>query len=263
MLLANRHILRIKGENVFKFLQGLITQDIESSQNVLATAFLNPKGRVMSDAIIYRSKPDEVMLDLPADQSDKIRTLLIRHKLRLPLSIDSIPELGIYYSTDGEIVDPRHSSLPKRTVKAANVDQIADFSEPLEYKKLRLLAGIPEGTECLDVVPIFYNFDLFNAISFNKGCYTGQELVTRTVRRGIVRKRLFVVSGNKSFSIGDEVKENGESIGTVISAVDNVALALLSFSQGLNEGLQMLNAIQGKRFQINGNEILLSVPPYI
>ena len=255
----NRSIVRVQGQGVAAFLQGLVTQDVvggaqSSFQKLssLGTLFLNPKGRIISDAILTfptdQSSPT-ILIDVPDENRDIIANMLIRHKLRLPLTIDKMEDLVVCGNLQ-TCNDPRSPEVCGREILNNSSGRIVDDSKLFqEYSKRRLIACIPEGLDEIprdSIVPIFYNFDLFKCISFTKGCYTGQELVTRTIRRGVVRKRLFPIKCDD----GEEVTKGAEiwykdlKIGEVISGVSNVGLSLLTLAEPLNEKSQIQSALK-------------------
>ena len=248
-VLKSRSLVRMSGEGIFPFLQGLITQDVTvvQKQPAAAALFLNPKGRLISDCLIVNQAAEKsVLIDLPVENVDGIANLLARHKLRLPLVIEKIPWESIaVHVTDAQdaIPDPRGSFLANRVYAAP---QRHDESEEIRYRNSRLLAGVIEGSEIgtASTIPIFFNFDLFNCISFNKGCYTGQELITRTLRRGVVRKRLFPVTVKEGLTVspGDAVSIGSSQVGTVLTSQNNVGVALCQIGDALNEAVQIQSA---------------------
>ena len=250
MALSSRRIISIKGDGVYGFLQGLITQDVEkvrSKNSIAGAVFLNPKGRVISDCLLVNKDDTCLLIDVPTERLDTVSNLLTRHRLRLPLSIDQRPDLGVHVALNmspNSLADPRCTKLPSREYKI--IDNIP-LDESL-YRMNRLLCGVVEGDEIpLDSsIPIFYNLDLFNCISFNKGCYTGQELVTRTIRRGIVRKRLFPfkASTDNPVMVGDKLVIGGREIGSVIASESNVGVCMIQSDEAMNTKEQIQNVFK-------------------
>lgn len=274
-LLANRRVLSLKGEGVLPFLQGLITQDtqlLREKEAAIACLFLNPRGRIISDALIVKG-PSTYFLDVPGIRLDSIADLLTRHKLRLPIQIEKSDNLSVFFTSEefsqnDSFPDPRDASLPRRCIAPGEMPTTA--FENIEYKRQRLLAGVVETQDVPpDAIPIFYNFDLFNCISFNKGCYTGQELITRTIRRGVVRRRAVAVKTSDGSPIPEGAKifiEGSKEIGAVFVCEADVGLAVLQLDapQGLNEKSAFaasLNAIQN--LSIEGVPATVVVPKYL
>jgi folate-binding protein YgfZ len=264
----NRSLIRLSGERVVNFLQGLVTQDVVAGHaagaRCMGSLFLNPKGRVISESLISFGT-DSVLLDVPETNSEMIASMLTRHKLRLAIKIEKCEDLFVCADLESSN-DPRSPEMPGR--KYVGKEKVFDGDEK-RYRKLRILAGVAEGSDEIpkdSIVPIFYNFDLLNCISFTKGCYTGQELVTRTLRRGIVRKRLFPITGN--VRAGDSVCYKGEKLGELIVAEGGVGLAQLSLpsNYGLNDVAQIretLKAIDMDQFSVGSDRVNLVVPHYM
>lgn len=274
-LLANRRVLSLKGEGVLPFLQGLVTQDtqlLRVKEAAIACLFLNARGRIISDALIVKS-PSCYFLDLPGIRLDSVADLLTRHKLRLPIQIEKSDNLSVFFTSEEfsnnySFEDPRDASLPRRCIAPGEI--MTTCNENIQYKRQRLLAGVVEAQDVPpDSIPIFYNFDLFNCISFNKGCYTGQELITRTIRRGVVRRRAVAVKTSDGSPIREGAKifiEGSKEIGAVIVCEADVGLAVLQLDapQGLNERSAFatsLNAIQN--LSIDGVTATVVVPKYL
>lgn len=238
--LLNRRLISVKGEGVLGFLQGLVTQDTQllQSQTAIASLFLNAKGRVITDTIIYKNETG-VIVDVPQVYWDSIASYLVRHKLRSPITVNKMENMAIAISSNAaSFPDPRLSNLlPKRELVESTLGNVV--SEPPSYRYERFKLGVVEGQDIpTDSIPIFYNYDLLNAISFSKGCYSGQELVTRTIRRGIVRKRLVALqSTNKeAIGVGATVYMGEKQLGSVFASQDDVGLAVVQLdSASLNE----------------------------
>lgn len=224
--LTDRCVLRVAGEGTLKFLQGLCTQNVDllPSKGALAAAFLSPKGRVLCDTIMVSADGDggkEVLLDCHRASAKLLHRMLLRHKLRLPLAIEdlsashsvlaALPAAAAPGSEDGQqalpqgfFVDPRFAALGHRAVLEADagaslVDTGVAASGapgPTAYHLWRLCCAVPEGPADLPTnkaLPLNGNLDLLNFVSFQKGCYVGQELTHRTKFRGAVRRRFFSV----------------------------------------------------------------------
>lgn len=238
--LLNRRLISVKGEGVLSFLQGLVTQDTQllQSQTAIASVFLNAKGRVVTDTIIYKHETG-MIVDVPQVHWESIANYLVRHKLRSPISVNMMENMAVAISSNSSsFLDPRLPNLlPKREIVESTLGHVV--SEPISYRYERFKLGVVEGQDIpTDSIPIFYNYDLLNAISFSKGCYSGQELVTRTIRRGIVRKRLVALqSTNKeAIALGATVFMGEKQLGSVFASQNDVGLAVVQLdSDSLNE----------------------------
>jgi folate-binding protein YgfZ len=238
---------------------------------LMGSLFLNPKGRIISESIV-KFADDGVLIDVPESNADSIASMLSRHKLRHPIQIDKFDDFIV--CADMNVGgDPRSPELPGRKYVRKGEEGVVDSLEGQRgYTKRRLLAGVAEGSDEItkdSIVPIFFNFDLLNCISFTKGCYTGQELVTRTLRRGIVRKRLFpIVKGETELKKGDSVCYKGERIGDLIVSEGEVGLAQLTLpsNTGLNDLGQIRDTIKEidmDQFSVGNEKVKLVVPQYM
>jgi folate-binding protein YgfZ len=234
----SRSVIALRGLDAPKLLQGLTTNDVMKLRNkgdAQFTAFLNPKGRCLYEAIVsvpIESSPESPLLLLDCDSNlvDGLLSHLRKHKLRsrteivdfreqytvfnfLPLQPFSLLSSGPLYTSEldnttktlshdveklGGVVfrDPRCFSLGYRVLLPSSSslqEQRASAATPLDYHALRVLLGVPEGKEVQDVVPLEWSLTFLNGVSFDKGCYVGQELIARTHFRGFVRKRFVPV----------------------------------------------------------------------
>lgn len=193
------------GADSKKFLQGLITNDIQklkAPNDCIAAAFLTPKGRVLITALLYQSplQEDQIFIETHEDHLKDVSRHLNMYKLRSQVTIQVVDH-QVTFSTDpivgddGKIVcqnaDPRLPGFGYRAIISSSAAIPQPSKEDLLwYEKRRFLRGLPEGSEIRNRIPLECNLDLLQHISFEKGCYIGQELTARTKHKGLVRKRL-------------------------------------------------------------------------
>ena len=216
--LSSRAVVRVTGPDSASLLQGLITNDTHVSSSPFYAHFLNVQGRILYDALVYRSAAAEAeaayWIESDATVRDELVKHLRRHKLRKKATIiegdkDDEEYVVVAQITAGDVVplaplvaaggvDPREESLGHRFIvrrKDVN-DLVSNNNEEDDYHLLRYSLGIPEGVidlppgKCL---PLESNLVYLNGISFQKGCYVGQELTARTHHTGVIRKRLVTV----------------------------------------------------------------------
>jgi folate-binding protein YgfZ len=182
--------------------------------NLRATCFLDHKGRILTDALLWKITDTEYLIDVPGDTGDDLWQHLNKYKLRRSqVSIqDATEEIKCHVvfgslnhagTPDGFMcgLDPRHGiSLGIRTLSLPNCPydfktvQEEHFPEkPGTYNVVRKLAGIAEGMELRGKTALEANQEFLNAVSFTKGCYLGQELTARTMFTGAIRKRILPV----------------------------------------------------------------------
>lgn len=226
--LANqRSIIRVSGDEVTSFLQGLITNDVNhlnapSSNAALYTMFLNKPGRVLYDAIVFRCKSKENAVFIDCDR--RIDMQLVKHlkmfRVRKKVDIDVVnDEYAVHtifhrqdvdHKPDYKILDfnenvaisydPRLHALGMRLLLPTNLQinnpYILPADQSYSYRKHRYTYGVGEGTIELQTekcFPFEVNCDYMHGISFHKGCYLGQEFTARTYHTGVVRKRVMPI----------------------------------------------------------------------
>jgi folate-binding protein YgfZ len=186
-LLTNRAVIRLSGEDVRGFLQGLVTHDVVKDLPVWA-ALLTPQGKVLFDFIVWADGAD-LLLDCEADHADALAKRLSIYRLRRPITIVVDPSLGVHWCPETSGNDPRLPALGNRSIGAPE-------GEPADAAWLahRLSLGVCEGhAELADLLWLECNAAELNGVSFTKGCYVGQENTARMNWRQKVNRRLVVV----------------------------------------------------------------------
>jgi tRNA-modifying protein YgfZ len=185
--LADRAIVRLSGEDVRGFLQGLITNDVEGELPVWA-GLLTPQGKCLFDFLVW-GEQDDLLLDCEAAAADDLIKRLSVYRLRRPIRIERDPSIAVHWSKDdGEgVPDPRLAALGFRWLAPADEPAIG-------WVEHRLRLGICEGrAELGDILWLECNAIELNGVSFSKGCFVGQENTARMNWRQKVNRRLVVV----------------------------------------------------------------------
>ncbi|MFL6727116.1 MAG: YgfZ/GcvT domain-containing protein [Sphingomicrobium sp.] len=184
--LADRAVVRLSGEDVRGFLQGLVTSDVSGPLPVWA-GLLTPQGKCLFDFIIWEDGED-LLLDCEAAASDDLTRRLTIYRLRRPIRIERDSSLAVHWSIGGEgTPDPRLPALGNRWLARA-----ADRAAGWLGHRLRL--GVCEGrAELGDILWLECNAAELNGVSFTKGCFVGQENTARMNWRQKVNRRLLVV----------------------------------------------------------------------
>jgi folate-binding protein YgfZ len=187
--LTDRAVVRLSGEDVRGFLQGLVTNDVSAELPIWA-GLLTPQGKCLFDFIIWGDRND-LLLDCEAEAADDLIKRLAIYRLRRSITIERDPSLAVHWSRDGGegSTDPRLPELGYRWL--ATADEPA--SGWLEH---RLRLGVCEGrVELGDILWLECHAVELNGVSFTKGCFIGQENTARMNWRQKVNRRLFVVVG--------------------------------------------------------------------
>lgn len=225
--LTNRVVLSVKGPDAEEFLQGLLTQ---STLNITENdarygALLTPQGKLICD-MIYQRTADGFLLDVPIQADEILAKRLNMFKLRADVTIALEDDLCVQVFAETGYSDPRNADLPRRAFAKKDEDAPTRTNT---YHELRIAACVPEhgfdfGEN--EVFPADINMDLMNGVDFKKGCFIGQEVVSRMERRGNVRRRTIPLKFEHGAPDGGEpLLANGVQVGEITSRNSELALA--------------------------------------
>jgi folate-binding protein YgfZ len=254
LILRDRGVLALTGEDRVGFLQGLVSNDVAkaSAARALYAAFLTPQGRFLHDFFLV-AQGDTLLLDCEGGRRADLLTRLSRFRLRAKVTLDDVSERYVVAALvdggagepgeaaplDGGIafVDPRLAALGRRAILPVGEASAALAASGLppgdeaDYDRLRLGLGVPDGSRDLPVEKAYLlenGFDELNGVDWQKGCYMGQELTARTKYRGLVRKRLMPVAvAGPLPAAGTQVTLAAKDAGEMRSGRDGIGLALL------------------------------------
>ncbi len=223
--LPNRAVLSLTGPDALILLERLVTHNTMDWQSGDARygALLTPQGKVIADYIALRTD-DGVLIDVAKDFAADLLKRLKMFRLRSEVEITLRDDLHVLVSDapgDDTFVDPRHTELPFRQFSSTQSNAIAN-----DYKAKRIALGIPEQSEDFGTAQVFpaeINMDLLGGVDLKKGCFVGQEVVSRMHRRGNIRKRTVAVHGT-ALEPGLDVMAPA-SLGVITSAGPDMALA--------------------------------------
>jgi folate-binding protein YgfZ len=189
-MLADRAVLRVAGEDVRGFLQGLVTHDVSGALPVWA-GLLTPQGKALFDFLLW-ADGDDVLIDAEAAQAEALVRRLTMYRLRRAIGIAVDPALAVHWSPTGEagVPDPRLPALGRRWLAAPDGEPV-----DAEWTAHRLALGVAEGVGDLgsgETLWLECNARELNGVSFTKGCYVGQENTARMHHRAKVNRRLVV-----------------------------------------------------------------------
>ena len=214
-LLPDRGVVKVAGIDAAKFLNGLITTDLDTVTPTSAryAALLTPQGKIIVDFIIVKGKPEgHYFLDYPRALAPTLVQRLNFYKLRANVVAEDLSEtLGVMAVWDGAVkssfgqcyADPRLPALGSRCMLATHLaDQAAaalgaTLVEASEYDAHRIALGVPRGGADFiysDAFPHEADMDQLGGVDFDKGCFVGQEVVSRMEHRGTARTRVVPVA---------------------------------------------------------------------
>lgn len=247
-VLADRGVVSVTGADAEKLLGGLITNDIAliAEAHALYAALLAPQGKMLFDFLVVK-RGDGFLLDTLREKTGDLVKRLSMYKLRAQAEIrDVSADFAVGAAWGGETVpsdvpagalvyaDPRLPALGSRFI--ADVTAVRDAGDavnasPEAYEAHRIGLGVPEGGRDFvfgDTFPHEALLDQLNGVSFDKGCYVGQEVVSRMQHRTTVRKRVVPVEADQELPQGPLPVLVGEAeIGRLGSVAGQRGLALL------------------------------------
>ena len=197
--LAERGIVEVDGPDARALLHRLVTSDVAGLRRgeTRYAALLSPQGKITFDFLIVdgtgEAGPDRFLLDVPAAQAGDLARKLSLYRLRADVRIvDRSAELGVtaHWPDGPGPRDPRHPDLGTRAVGARAA---ADADAASAYDAHRIALGVPDGGRDFaygDAFPHDANLDRLGGVDFAKGCYVGQEVVSRVHHRNSARKRV-------------------------------------------------------------------------
>ena len=185
--LSDRAIVRVSGDDVRGFVQGLVTNDAMAELPVWA-GLLTPQGKCLFDFLIW-ADGDDLLLDCEAEAADDLIKRLSIYRLRRKVEIGRDDSLSVHWAPkcDEGVTDPRLPGLGKRWLGRPGAAAIG-------WLEHRLRLGVCEGrAELGDILWLECNAAELNGVSFTKGCYVGQENTARMNWRAKVNRRLVIV----------------------------------------------------------------------
>lgn len=255
-ILPGRSVIHVFGTDSQKFLQSLITNDIVN-KTYTYNYLLNNQGRYLSDFFIYQDNSESYFLDVDTNTSISLIKRLSMYKLRSHTEIIDVSEFyAVLYSEKKlqnvifSLQDPRYDKLGFRSlIKTENISKLQNKVSDL-YLKDKYNFAIVDGNLDLVVeksIPIEFGAEELNAIDYKKGCYVGQEVISRVKYQGVVRKKIFKLQqyGTNFAPVkqGDEVTFDEIKVGKLCSFYENLAIGLLWEEKylGLAEKKVMVN----------------------
>ncbi|WP_342658149.1 folate-binding protein [Sphingomonas sp. NY01] len=209
--LETRAVLRLSGDDVRGFLQGLVTQDVAllTPQTPQWTALLSPQGKVLFDFLLW-ADDDAVLIDAEADQAEALSRRFALYRLRRAITIERT-DLAVHWSVQGDrgVPDPRLAALGHRWLAPAGM-----AAQGWDAHRLRL--GVTEGVGELGAGETLWlecNARELNGVSFTKGCYVGQENTARMHHRSKVNRRLVVAPLGEA---GDRTRATYPELGLMV-----------------------------------------------
>jgi tRNA-modifying protein YgfZ len=245
--LIDRGVIRISGPDARSFLHNVTTGDVAAVSPECAGfgAVLTPQGKIIADFLMIEAPEEDgggFFLDTPQLVLPHLMQRLMLYKLRAKIDVsDMSDEIAVLVLWDGGKVledeglvfdDPRLVALGQRALVAkADAARLAN-TDADDWHAVRIAQGVPDGGKDFDYGDAFPHetlMDQLHGISFSKGCYVGQEVVSRMQHRGSARTRIvpIVFPGGIRSEWGVEARAGDKLIGKVGSTANGRGLAML------------------------------------
>src|SRR5256885_8184459 len=264
--LPDRGVVKVSGEDARNFLNGLVTTDITLLQPGLGRfgALLTPQGKITADFLITEAPAGHgggFLIDAPRALAQNLADKLGFYKLRAKVAVENISDhMGVLAVWDGEpavkpdlaFADPRLEALGWRILVPEDLKQKvadligADLTDSDAYEAHRIASGVPRGGLDFmysDAFPHETNMDRLHGVDFDKGCYVGQEVVSRMQHRGTARTRTVrIILDDFSPEPGATILAGDKPVGTMGSASGKNGLALIRtdrVSDALEAGVKL------------------------
>ena len=246
-LLPDRGVVKVAGDDARTFLNGLLTADITqvTPQSPRFAALLTPQGKIIVDCIVTEDATG-LFLDCPRAQATGLVEKLKFYKLRAKVMIEDLSHsLGVLAVWAGAgrtahgftYADPRLPALGRRVILPADLaaqaaaELGAQLVDASAYDAHRIALGVPRGGLDFaygDAFPHEADMDQLNGVDFAKGCYVGQEVVSRIEHRGTARNRVVPVAAEGDApGAGLPVMAGDKQVGLTGSAAGSSGLAML------------------------------------
>ncbi len=241
--LENRGIIRISGADTVKLLDGIVTNNLVrlDDQPAIHSGLLSPQGKIQFDFFLVR-EGDDLLLETHRDKIPSLIQRLTLYRLRADVTFEDQSEQLAVMAAWGDPVDapggvlafpdPRNAKLGQRLIMPAErIPEIPGESlTEADYHAHRIAIGIPEAELDYglgDAFPHEALYDELASVDFKKGCYVGQEVVSRMQHRGTARKRVVPVTASSTLETGTDIMAGEATIGTIGSVADGSGLALI------------------------------------
>ncbi len=233
-LLADRRLIRVSGTGAEEFLNNLITTDVENlpEGEARASALLTPQGKILFDFLISRDGTDFLIETGAAEQETLLRRLTM-YKLRAPVDLkpETVEGVSVFWNETAPKAGVRDSRFAKADVDLFRVAGASASGDAAAYDALRIEHGIAESVRdyaLQDAFPHDVLMDVNDGVSFKKGCFVGQEVVSRMKHRGTARRRVVTVSAEGALpASGTEITADGKPVGTLGTVCGDRALAIV------------------------------------
>jgi tRNA-modifying protein YgfZ len=271
--LADRGVIRVAGTDADTLLDGLLTNSLDrlDGQGAIHTGLLSPQGKILFDFFLFQSA-NELLIDIDRAMADDLIKRLSFYRLRADVTFENVSDtycVAVLWpaglTIPGGILnapDPRNAELGLRLIlPSSRLPEIAaDQVAPDVYHAHRIALGVPDAGQdypLSDTFPHEALYDQLHSINFKKGCFIGQEVVSRMQHRGTARKRAIRITASAPIQSGASIEAGSATIGKIGSASGTAAIAMLRLDRASEAGAK------GAALQAGDVAITITPPDWI
>ncbi|MEM9809808.1 MAG: hypothetical protein AAF788_01145 [Pseudomonadota bacterium] len=259
--LLARDLISVEGPDAEKLLDSVLSADITGKKpgEIVFTCLLTPQGKVLDTMYLHRLT-NGYLIDVFAGRGAPLAKQLGIYKMRAKVDFQKVPG-GVFVAPEGEAPesagkDPRLPNLGRRWFELGPM--VTGPKSPTYFMFLRYL-GIPEfGLDYMagDAFATDVNLDVLGAVDYKKGCFVGQEVASRMMRKTEIRKRTLQVFLEKDLPRGTSLRQRSGIVGTITSMIAGKGLAIMRLDR--IEGAEAMALVDGYDISIK-----IKKPPYL
>ncbi|MER9240813.1 folate-binding protein YgfZ [Mesorhizobium sp. M0633] len=253
--LTDRALVSVSGPDAEHFLQNILTTDLDvlGSSEAKPGALLTPQGKILFDFLISRAGENAFRLECRTETADDFMRRLTLYKLRAKVEIAKLDQPVVAVAWGSDSTTSQFESAPFADARFVDTavkrfyDDTADGGDLAAWQAFRIAHGIAESGadyQLGDAFPHDVLLDQIGGVGFKKGCYVGQEVVSRMQHRGTARRRVLIVSAERTLPTSRaELTVQGRPVGTLGSTAARTGLAIARIDRvkaALDAGLPIL-----------------------
>lgn len=259
-VLSDRAVLTVAGADARHFLHNVVTCNVETLEAGAARfgALLAPQGKILADFFVYDAGDDTFRIDVPASLAADLLKRLTLYRLRAKVTLTREEGLGVGAAWGGDappegveaFADPRLAAMGQRFFHPrAETDGAAPVADGADaYDAHRIGLGIPQGGADFvygDAFPHETDMDQLGGVDFRKGCYVGQEVVSRMQHRGTARTRAVMARFDNAPEAGREIMAGEKTVGRMGSSAGQAGIALVRLDRAADARAAGLPLVAG------------------
>lgn len=265
VVLNDRSLITFDGPDATHLLHNVLTCNIEKLEPGIAQAgaLLTPQGKIMFDFLVSKTGDNSYLIDIDTDSAAAFIQRMKMFRLRSKVEISESTESLVSISWDD---DSSASSNGLRDTRFADVDVYRSYPEDIEtinrteWDALRIENGVAESGRDFqlgDAFPHDVSLDQNSGIDFKKGCYIGQEVISRMHHRKSARRRILIARTETDFGDTTDLIANEKPVGTLGTKVGQSALALCRIDR-VKDAMD-----NGDEIKAGDARVELSLPPSV